>query len=648
MAANRIKPERVAKGSRHTNKKRDARRANCDTPGVDYRDVFERSPEAILLFDRNGVCIDANQRARKLTGFSRTELAGNRLADLTGPHGRGKVPATVEPPSGCDRVEITLTTKGGARKRLNAVFSSSSRKLTQVVLRPIVDESPRPSDSAADHATATIVDLCQVALVSADMQGRIRSWNPAAAALFGYDEDEALGMAVTRLIPPNVRRKHRAAFAKRLREPSAERLGQAIQTSALRRDGTIVPVELVIGVTWRDERPNIVAAIRDVSEQHELAERLNDALQRLRFHIDRMPLGYIVFDTNFAVVEWNKGAEMMFGYTAKEAYGRKAYDLIVPPDVIPTVEQVWLELLKGDTSSHSINDNVHKDGTRLKCEWFNTALRDRDGSIIGVAAMVMDMTQRDEIEARIRDTQKIESIGVLARGVAHDFNSALMVMMGRTSLLRRIREFPPEAQEHLDVIEEAGFRARDLIDHLLAYARTGRHNPQRTNVNTALRSAHRFAQSSVGSRCMIRLCLAKRLPTIYADRAQLEQIILNLCLNAAHAMAEGGVIEITTKLARVTEALSKRFTPSGLAPGRYVEMVVKDTGCGMDQSTVARAFDPFFAIDSRGHGLGLSVVLGILRQHNGGAFVESVPGKGTSFHIYLPVREVGGRGATKT
>lgn len=648
MAATRVKPERVAEGSRHTNQKRDAGYANSDAPGVDYRDVFERSPEAILLFDGNGVCVDANQRARKLTGFSRAELAGKRLVDLTGPKGGGDAPATVEPPSGCDHVEITLTTKNGARKRLVAVFSSSSGKPTHVVLRPIVNELPRPSSPAADNVTAAIVDLCQVALVSTDMKGRIRSWNPAAAALFGYDEDEALGMVVTRLIPPNMRRKHRAAFAKRLHEPSAERLGRAIQTSALRRDGTIVPIELVIGVGWWNGRPNIVAAIRDVSEQRELAERLNDALQRLRFHIDRMPLGYIVFDTDFAVVEWNKGAEMMFGYSAKEACGRKAYDLIVPPDVIPTVEPVWLELLKGDTSSHSINDNVHKDGTRLKCEWFNTALRDRGGSIIGVAAMVMDMTQRDEIEARIRDTQKIESIGVLARGVAHDFNSALMVMMGRTSLLRRIRGFPPEAQEHLDVIEEAGFRARDLIDHLLAYARTGRHNPQPTNVNTALRGAHRFIQSSVGSGHTIRMRLAKRVPTVYADRAQLEQIVLNLCLNAAHAMLEGGAIEITTKLARVTTARSKRFTPSGLAPGRYVEMVVKDTGCGMDESTVSRAFDPFFAIDSRGHGLGLSVVLGILRQHNGGVFVESVPGKGTSFHIYLPVREVGRRADTKT
>jgi len=177
-----------------------------------------------------------------------------------------------------------------------------------------------------------------------------------------------------------------------------------------------------------------------------------------------------------------------------------------------------------------------------------------------------------------------------------------------------------------------------LIKHLLAYARTGRHNPQPTDLNAVIQDSLIFVGSSVGKSCELELKLSKPLDAIVADRSQLEQIVLNLCLNAKQAMPRGGTIVITTRRATLTAAQAARCMPYDIRPGDYVEMVVMDTGCGMDDATRSRIFDPFFTTKSDGHGLGLAAVLGILRQHHAAAWVESEVGKGTKMHVFFPAK----------
>jgi PAS domain S-box-containing protein len=386
---------------------------------------------------------------------------------------------------------------------------------------------------------------------------------------------------------------------------------------------------------------NFLSFVRDTSEQRKVVEQLNDALQRLSFHIERMPLAYIVWNTDFRVLQWNPAAERIFGYTREEALGKHAYELVVPPDAQPTVDRVWADLLAGDTSSHSINANVRKNGTRLTCEWFSTPLLDLAGRVHGVASMAMDITERALVESRIRDAQKLESLGLLAGGVAHDFNSSLMVILGNTSLLRALKGLPHRALQYLELIEEAGLRASELIKHLLAYARTGRHNPQPTNLNTVINEAMLFVRSSIGKLHEVTLKLTDPLPLVLADRSQVDQIIVNLCLNAMQAMPGGGTIEVTTGRATLTRDCLRNCVPFDAEAGDYVELLVADTGCGMDGETVSRIFDPFFTTKAEGHGLGLAAVLGILRQHRAAACVESQPGNGTRFHVYFPIYRPG-------
>jgi len=369
----------------------------------------------------------------------------------------------------------------------------------------------------------------------------------------------------------------------------------------------------------------------------DVVEQLNDALQQLQFHVERMPLAYIVWDTAFRVVEWNPAAERIFGFSKAQAVGRHAYDLIVPSDAVRAVDRIWAHLLEGDTSSHSVNPNVRKDGARLTCEWFNTALHDSAGRITGVASMAMDVSERDALEARIRNTQRLDSLGVMASGIAHDFNSSLMVILGNTTLLRSIKGVPSRAVEHLEMIEGAGARAGELIRNLLTYARTGRHNPEATDLNAVIQDALPFVRSSIGRRHEIKATMASKLPPIFADRSQIKQIVLNLCLNAKQAMAEGGTIHVATRPANLTQKRANQCVPHDAKPGRFVEMSVTDTGCGMDEATLSRIFDPFFTTKPEGHGLGLAAVLGILRQHRAVTCVTSKINKGTRIEVLFPV-----------
>ncbi len=502
--------------------------------------------------------------------------------------------------------------------------------------------APKPSSTAeltrSLEAYTRLVELCHAAVISAGPDGRIRSWNPAAQTLFGYTPAEAAGRDIRTLVPEASRERFLSAVHEHVRRVKQGPFHRTLTVSALRKDGREVPVEVSLAAGGPPDDRILTAVVRDISEHLAVVEKLNDALQRLRFHIERMPLAYIVWDTDFRVVEWNPSAEAIFGYTRDEALGRHAYELIVPKDATHAVDQVWSDLLRGDTSSHSVNPNVRKGGLRMTCEWFNTPLRDSAGRIHGVASMVRDVTEREAMEARIRDAQKLESLGVLAGGIAHDFNNSLMVILGNAALLRSFKGLPARAMEHIELIEEAGSRSNQLIKHLLAYARTGRHNPQPTDLNALIRDSYTFVHSSIGKAHELILSLGRDLPLIRADRSQVEQIILNLCLNAKQAMPSGGDITLTTGLRTLSGGEAGRCMPYDIKPGDYLEMTVSDTGVGMDDATRARVFDPFFTTKPEGHGLGLAAVLGILRQHQGAVCIDSQPGRGTKMHVFLPVQ----------
>ncbi len=608
-------------------------------PQVDYRLLFEHTADAVLVVDREGRYIDANPAASELTGYTRAEILRMRVGDLAVKPDRRYSAERFEllREQGRTRSNRMLQRKDGtivpvevrATALPNGTFQTTIRDITEAV------KAQNELESSLD-AYSTLMDLCHASVISCGPDGRIRSWNVASRDLLGYSAEEAVGRPVTMLIPPRLLDAYRTGFSRHVDKTDRERFARTLQTEALRKDGSEVPVEISVAVGLQGDDRIFTAVVRDVTEQRDLVERLNDALQRLQFHVERMPLAYIVWDIDFKVVEWNPAAERIFGYTKAEAMHRHAYELIVPPEVVPAVDLVWENLLGGRTNPHKINPNVRKDGSRLLCEWFNTSLRDSAGRVRGVASMAMDVSEREAIAARIRDAQKLESLGVLAGGFAHDVNSSLTVILGNVSLLRAIGGQSARAVESIDLIEAAGARASELVKHLLTYARTGRHNPQPTSINAVIRDTLSLVQSSIGNYHKLELRLCEPLPIVMADASQVEQILLNLCLNAKQAMPRPGTIVLETRTTGLTPADLRKCVPYDTNPGRFVEIVVRDTGVGMNAATISRMFDPFFTTKSQGHGLGMAAVLGILRQHGAVAFIESQPGKGTKVHVYFP------------
>jgi PAS domain S-box-containing protein len=368
-------------------------------------------------------------------------------------------------------------------------------------------------------------------------------------------------------------------------------------------------------------------------------ETLRDVNQRLAFYVDRMPLAYIVWDLEFAVVEWNPAAERIFGWKAIEAIGKRPYEFIVPTEARTQVETVWSKLIEGGESGYSVNANVRKDGKNVTCEWFNALLRDASGNVSGVLSMAHDITEKAEMERQLQTAQRMEAVGTLAGGIAHDFNNALTGIVGFGELLRMRMAGDEQALHDLDEIQRCAERAATLTRQLLTFARRQVIEPVNLSLSALVADLMKLIGKVVGEQIDVKTSLGKNVPTIHADRGQIEQVLMNLCLNSRDAMSEGGRLVVETEDV-VLEEEYVRQNPY-MKTGRYALLTVSDTGVGMSEKTRERVFEPFFTTKGpdKGTGLGLSMVYGIVKQHGGYIHLYSEPGEGTAFKVYFPAIE---------
>ncbi len=371
---------------------------------------------------------------------------------------------------------------------------------------------------------------------------------------------------------------------------------------------------------------------------------LRDAHQRLKFHVSHMPLAYIVWDRDFTVTEWNAAAERIFGWTASEAIGRQGSDLIVPSGAATTTDPLREEMSQSDQSgARGTHENVRKDGQRLVCEWFHVPLRNKSGQVIGYLSMANDVTERKraeeartKLEGQLRQAQRMQALGTLTGGIAHDFNNILTAITGHTYLALTDLEEERSTKDSLLAIQEASLRAVELVRRILTFSR--RQAPERSNcpLQPIVEDALQLLRSTLPPSITIRSRYADATPPIFADASQVHQAIMNVGTNAAYAIGEHGVIDVVVEPVPASHddligVANPRFT-------QYVRVSINDTGSGMDEATAERIFEPFFTTKPAGQatGLGLSVVHGIMKGHEGTIFVHSEPGRGSSFQLYFP------------
>jgi len=398
-----------------------------------------------------------------------------------------------------------------------------------------------------------------------------------------------------------------------------------------RKDGSLFPEEMTITPLVDAEKriTHFVAIKQDITARKRMEEQLRQAGERTQFYMNRMPLAFIAWDREFRVNEWNPAAEKIFGWSAAQAIGRHAYELIVPSDIQPTIAKIWQEVFSGgNLASHSTNENTTKDGRRITCEWRNTPWRDSVGQICGCLSIVEDITQRiasgkqrDELEAQLRQSQKMEAIGQLSGGIAHDFNNILTVIQGNAAMLQNLDLGPGESRECSNQISRAAERAASLTRQLLMFARKQQMQAVNLDLNETVAQITKMLQRILGEDITLRTEFAPALPLVHADIGMVEQIVLNLAVNARDAMGNGGKLTIRTCIA-----------------DSLVCLHVADNGTGIAPDVLPRIFEPFFTTKEvgKGTGLGLATVYGIVQQHHGKIDVQSELGKGTTFTVSFP------------
>ena len=498
--------------------------------------------------------------------------------------------------------------------------------------------------------SSDLLETLPDAIVAVDRDGTIVQVNSQAQDLFGYDRHELLGQKVEMLVPESFRHQHHHHRENFVETPKTRRMGADLDLYGRRRNGSEFPVEISLSPVSTENGTFVLSAIRDISDRKRIAEELrraNEELHRrtteqlgeyrskLALIIDSSEDAILSKDLSGIITSWNRGAEHIYGYRAEEVIGRHI-SLLTPSDRPDEISEILEKIARGETIEHYQSVRVTKDGRRLDLSISVSPLRDATGEIIGASAIARDVTAQKRAEGQLRQAQKMEAIGRLAGGVAHDFNNILAIINACTEFLRDRIDPVSEPSRYVENIKKATERGSALTKQLLAFSRTSTIQPRLLDVNERLHDISKLLRPLLGDDVEILIVPRSASVIVEADPGQLDQIVVNLAVNARDAMPRGGKFILETGVVRLDKGFAEQH--QALAPGKYVLLAVSDTGIGMDETTISRIFEPFFTTKEvgKGTGLGLATVYGIVKQNAGHIIVYSEPGKGTTFKIYLP------------
>ncbi len=342
-----------------------------------------------------------------------------------------------------------------------------------------------------------------------------------------------------------------------------------------------------------------------------------------------------------AVVTWNAGAERIYGYTAEEIKGRH-FSILIPEELRHTLTSNRVKLYGGEPLLHYENENLRKDGSKINVSLTLSPIKSPTGAVTGVSVIARDITETKKLEQQLRQSQKMEAIGQLTGGVAHDFNNLLGVIIGNLDLLERQVEQNEAAVKRLKTAQKAALRGADLTKRLLAFSSQQNLNPAPTHLETTIHNLTEMASRVLGPEIKITTHIDKPMAPVFVDAAGLENVLLNLAVNARDAMPNGGSLTITAGVRKLDESYPP-CQAGQIVPGSYAIVTVTDTGTGMSRETLQRAFEPFFTTKPRGKGtgLGLAMVYGFAKQSGGGVRIYSELGHGTTVSLYLPFAAAG-------
>jgi PAS domain S-box-containing protein len=405
--------------------------------------------------------------------------------------------------------------------------------------------------------------------------------------------------------------------------------------------GRLLPV-LINSVQHRNAAGDVVvirSIVFDATERRTYERELLQArrhLERFAALVEASADAIIVASPDGTVGSWNAGAEQLFGYTAEEAVGRSVEQLIVPPELAGEFKAV-MELMRSGQQAQLETVRMHKDGRRLEVSVGLTPHIEAPGELTSISAIIRDITQRRLLEARLRQSEQLQSVATLAGGVAHEVNNQMAVVLGFGEFVLKNLGTEHSSAGDVNAMVKAASKAASMSRQLLAFSRQLPLVRQDAHLRTLLLQKKAGMERLLGTGITLSVTGASE-AVVSVDPGQIEQILIQLLTNARDAMPEGGTVTVSVDDVDLADADVQAYPGEDVVPGLYVLLTVSDSGTGMDSTTLAHAFQPFFTTKpfGQGTGLGLAMVHGIVKQHGGHVWATSQPGNGTTFRIYLP------------
>ena len=458
--------------------------------------------------------------------------------------------------------------------------------------------------------------------------------NKAVERVYGYSKDELLKMTPFDLHPP----EDYATLERNIDSKNIDRPNTYVH---LTKSGRRIDVEILADQIDYQGRPAWIGIVRDITARKRDEQALRDSEERYRKVLENANDIVYTHDLEGNLTSINKAGERVTGYTNEEGLKMNIYDLIAPEQAEKARQMIKQKLTDMMPTSYDL-ELIGKDGRRISLE-ISSQIIHKGGQPSGVLGIARDITDRRHLEAQLRQSQKMEAVGRLAGGVAHDFNNLLTAIIGYSELLLSNPDADETTRTCVEEIRKAGERAASLTGQLLAFSRKQVLQPKVLDLNVIIANLDKMLRRLIGEDIDLDVVAEPDLWLLRADPGQVEQVIMNLAVNARDAMSGGGRLTIETSNIEFDDESIRTY--ADVSKGSYVALQVRDTGHGISEEVLTQIFEPFFTTkeQGKGTGLGLSTVYGIVKQSGGYIYVDSELEKGTTFTVYLPrVNEVAG------
>ncbi len=596
-----------------------------------FRRFFEASFEGVAIHDR-GVILDANKRLAEMLGYEPSEIIGRHALEFAAPESRELIMKHIL--SGYTRpYEAVGLKKNGERFYVEIVGKTipyKGKKVRASALRDITERKRAEKALVDSEQKFKFLSEESPNMIFINRDGRVVYANKRCEEIMGYTREEFYSedFNFLTLIAP----ESRALVLENLERHNRGEDVEPYEYKLITKDGREIMALHTTRLIEYEGGPAILGIVTDITKQKEVEAALRESEERYRRFFDEDLTGDFIFTPDGRLTSCNPAFLRIFGYDSVDAAMEDDIASLFPSE---EGYKEFLRLVEDKGRLEYYETELRRcDGRRLYVIGNVIGSFDDDGRLKEIRAYLFDNTPRKKIEEQFLQSQKMEALGRLAGGIAHDFNNLLTAIIGNADLLLYTLNPEHSAYEKIKTIRDTGERAAQLTRQLLAFSRKEVQSPVSVDINETIRSMTKMLSRLVGEDIRLHLFLTPEVKSVRAGSGQIEQIILNLVVNARDAMPSGGELTISTENVYLCEDYCSMHI--GLIPGDHVMLKISDTGIGMPAEVLEYIFDPFFTTKKEGSGLGLSTVYGIVKQLGGEITVKSEVDRGTTFRLYLP------------